>query len=151
MGSVSRVGIDAAGIVGQAEGVIKIANAACFDTIQRRGKFEDGTLYERPHSELDRLQRSPAGRYVDDCIAPERKHAGADLAADDLLLVGDDVDNLEGFGVHQTQIDSDIHHIHAAVENAGRIRIDAVATEDINALGSNIEIQFGDAANQMKV
>ena len=127
------------------------SRAAAGGVIEARDHFQHRAFDHRAHRELDRLERALADRGVEEVRAQEVEHAGRDLAADDLLLVGDHVDDLRGVGVDQPKVEADIHHIDVAAGSA----LDAVgggaAAVGAGAFRADVEVQFGDAADEVVV
>src|SRR5690606_3673986 len=71
------------------------ANRAVGDVVEAAHHFDDGAFDASADRELNRLKRAFATGDVDDGVVEEREHAGAEFAANDLLLIRNHVDNLE--------------------------------------------------------
>src|SRR5581483_2121924 len=150
-------------VVGRHEG----ARGACRDVLAERvgvhaglgpghaievgDHLHRGALDDRADAELQRLQRPFAGREVEGGVVPHLEEADADLMGDDLLLVGDDVHHLERAGVHQPQVEADVHHERRAAGLALEVmRVEAAAVE-LDAVRADVEVELGDAAGDVEV
>src|ERR1700722_17209612 len=119
--------------------------------VEVRHHLEHGALNHRADTELDRLKAAFASGDVVDVAVEEIEKADPDLTADDLLLIGDDVGHLQGAGVDQTQVQPDVHHI----ELAGDLGLEAgdggVAALNVEARRTDVEVQLGDAADEIEI
>ena len=100
---------------------------------------------------MDRLQRAFAGGDVDQGVVEEGEHAGADFAADDLLLVRDHVDDFERARVDQAEVERDVHHVETAADVADAVARVGVAALGVNADRADVVVEFGDAADEVVV
>ena len=119
--------------------------------IKRHNHFQDGTFDDRADAELQRLVSAFASAEVECAAAKEVKYTSDNFAADDLLLVGNNMDNFQCLAVNEAKIDPDIHdgEAHGGAEaDAGWAEI-VIAT--FNTIVADVEIQFCDAAYEVVV
>src|SRR5690606_26442461 len=101
--------------------------------------------------QLNRLQAAGPGGNVEDVAVQEVEHAGRHFAADDLLLIGDDIHDFEGGGLHQTKVDRDVHHEHLAGDQARAAVLFHFAAGDVEAARADVVVHLGDAADDVEV
>ena len=77
--------------------------------------------------------------------------AQPDFTPDDLLLVRDDIDDFECLGVDQAQVETDIHDIELAIDDALAIGGVTVADEGVGAERADVVVKLGDAADEIEV
>ena len=106
---------------------------------------------DRTHRKLDRLKGAFAERSVEEGMAEEVEHAGLNLAADDLLLVGDHVHDFERVGVDEAQVEAHIHHIHVRAGGALQCIRRGAAAVGAGAHRTDVEVHFGHAADEVVV
>ncbi len=128
-----------------------VANRAVGDAVEVAHHFNDGALHASADRELNRLERAFTGGDVHQGIVEEGEHAGAEFAADDLLLVGDDVDHFERAGIDDAEVERDVHHVEASADVAAIAARCGVADEGVHARRADVVVEFGDAADEVIV
>src|SRR5690606_21858418 len=133
-------------VVGGVEADFRAGGAVQIGHELDRGAFDQGA-----DGQLNRLQAAGPGGNVEDVAVQEVEHAGRHFAADDLLLIGDDIHDFEGGGLHQTQVDRDVHHEHLAGDQARAAVLFHFAAGDVEAARADVVVHLGDAADHIEV
>ena len=124
----------------RARGAVKVGHEF------QRGAFDHGA-----DRQLHRFQRALAAGNIEDVAVQDVEHAGLYFLADDLLLVGDDIDDFQSTCVDQTQVERHVHHQGAAIGHALEAGILGVASIGVHARRADIVVQFGNAADDEEV
>lgn len=127
------------------------ADAGTRSAIKIGHEFQRGAFDHGADRQLHRFKRALAAGDIENVAVQHVEHAGLHFLADDLLLVGNDIDDLQGTGIDKAQIKRDVHHQGAAIGHALEAGVLGIAGIGVNARRADIVVQFGDAADDEEV
>ena len=85
------------------------------------------------YGQLNRFLRAATNTHIKDIAIGEVEHAKRKLAANDLLLIRDDIEHFERIGFHQAKIEADIDHEQLRANRAFRVERVGIAGKGFTA------------------